>query len=379
MNLVTFNEPLTVSFKKSAGGITQTFEARRPYLLTGTQVERLMRDQVVQSRAYKISRADTRIPNASASGFRAGQRVLLFNGGGGYGDQIMTWPLARFLAQQGLDIHVLTDPGNNVCWWGFDWLKTVQTIPILWESVKMFDHFVHFEAVVNMDEHQDQGHPLDMMLAKLGYNPNNIPAADKCVRPTFTPSELGTLNRYLLMGKRIGMYQLSSANPVRGLTANDSAYMAIKLAEAFPDTHWLCLYDEFIPAPYKDTVAAEAAKRSLTNVETFCAPNLRELWALTEHASVVVAPDSMMVHVAGVFETPCVGLWGPMSPASRVKYYRNHTPIWHAEYCPHAPCFVYSGSFPKYCPPRPTQRSSCDVLAGIGPQEVVDAVTKIRR
>ena len=139
MNLITFSEPITIAFKKSAGGITQTFEAGRPYLLANAQVERIMRDPNVQQRTYKISRVDTRITNAHQAAFKKGDRLLLFNGSGGYGDQILTWPIAKILSDMGMQVHVLTDPGNNVCWWGFNWVKTVQTIPVLWEQVKMFD------------------------------------------------------------------------------------------------------------------------------------------------------------------------------------------------------------------------------------------------
>lgn len=379
MNLITFSEPITIAFKKSAGGITQTFEAGRPYLLANAQVERVMRDPNVQQRTYKISRVDTRITNAHQAAFKKGDRLLLFNGSGGYGDQILTWPIAKILHDFGMQVHVLTDPGNNVCWWGFNWVKTVQTIPVLWEQVKMFDHFLHWEAAVNMDEHQDQGHPIDMMLQKIGFDPEKFTPEQKCVRPSFTQSELGTLNRFLQSGKKIGLYQLSSANPVRGLTANDSVFLILKVAEAYPDMHWLCLHDEFVPAIFKDTLIAEAEKRGIKNVEAFTSPNLRELWALTEYVSVVISPDSMMAHISGAFGTPCVGLWGPMSPESRMAYYKNHHPIYHKEFCPHSPCFVYSNTFPKYCPPRPAQRSSCDVLAGISPTEVIELVGKVRR
>lgn len=379
MNLITFSEPITIAFKKSAGGITQTFEANRTYLLANAQIERIMRDQQVQTRTHKISRVDSRTVNAHQAAFAKGDRLLLFNGSGGYGDQILTWPVARYLAKQGFDVHILTDPGNNVCWWGFDFVKTVMTIPVLWEQVKMYDHFLHWEAVVNMDEHQDQEHPVDTMFRKIGYDPALIAPEDKVVRPVFTPGELGTLNALLQKGKRIGIYQLSSANPVRCLSANDSVFMILKVAEAYPDTHWLCLHDEFVPPVYKDTLTEEAKKRELTNVEAFSAPNLRELWALTEYVNIVISPDSMMAHIAGAFGTPCIGLWGPMSPQSRMKYYKNHHPIWHKDFCPHAPCFVYSNTFPKYCPPRPAQRNACDVLAGISPGEVIDLVAKARR
>ena len=379
VNILTFAEPLSILFRKSAGSQTAVFEAKKPYLLANAQVDRIMHDPNVQNRLYKISRVDTRIVNAHVDAFKKGDRLLLFNGSGGYGDQVMTWPVARYLANMGYDVHILTDPGNNVCWWGFDWVKTVNTLPILWETVKLFDHFLHWEAVANMDEHQDQEHPIDMMFRKIGIDPDTVPADQKLVWPSFTMSELGTLKSIFSKNKRIGLYQLTSANPVRALSPNDSTFMILKVAAAYPDTHWLCLHDEFVDPVYKDTVVAEAAKLGLTNVEPFTAPNLRELWALTEHVSVVIAPDSMMVHVAGAFGTPCIGLWGPVSPSSRVKYYKNHHPIWHKDFCPHSPCFVYSNTFPRYCPPRPAKRNVCDVLAGIGPGEVIDLIAKVRR
>lgn len=380
MNLITFREPITIAFKKSAGGSQITFEANREYLIANAQLERIMRDQNVQARYHRISRVESRIQNFHVKAFPRKSKVLLFNGSGGYGDQMLTWPVAKLLAEDyGFQVHILTDPGNNVCWWGFPWVKSVQLVPCLWETIKLFDAFLPMEAVVNMDEHQDQAHPVDMMLAKMGIDPDELPADKKVVRPNFTEGEIGSLGMMLKGPRKIGIYQMSSANPVRCLQPNDSVWMALKIAEACPDTQWLCLYDEFVPKEYKETLESMALERKIENIQAFAAPNLRELWALTEHVSVVVAPDSMMVHVAGVFGTPCVGLWGPMDPDRRVRYYSGHHALFHKEFCPHAPCFVYSNVFPKYCPPRPDQRKTCDVLAGISPREVIDAIKKVQR
>ena len=404
MNLITFGEPITVAFRKSAGGSTVTFEAGREYLLANSQIERLLKDENVQRKAYKISKADMRIPNFNVRAAKKGERVLLYNGSGGYGDQIMTWPVAHVLAKFGFDVHVLADPGNNVCWWNFPWIKTLQTIPILWEQAKLFDHFCTFEAVINMDEHQDQGHPVDVMLNKIGIDPQTVPAQEKSIKPLFTYSEMAALQGFFTNGRKIGIYQLASANPVRCYPPSDSAFLIQKLAEAFPDTHWLCLYDEFVPKAYAEMLsckeckgtgmapeaAGDAPKKPMCaacggtkyiakNIEPFCAPNLRELWAMTDRVSVVVCPDSMMTHVAGSLGVPCVGLWGPVLPERRIAYYQNHHPVYHGEFCPHSPCYVYSANFPKYCPARPSTRTICDVIAGISPEEVIETVRKVRR
>jgi ADP-heptose:LPS heptosyltransferase len=112
------------------------------------------------------------------------------------------------------------------------------------------------------------------------------------------------------------------------------------------------------------------------NIQIYSAPVLRELWAVAAHAAIVVAPDSMMVHVTGCQEVPCVGLWGPCDPARRVKYYKNHYPVWKREVCPYSPCFAYTGTFPRYCPPRP-HRAVCECLGAVNPQDVIDQIKKV--
>lgn len=423
MNLITFSEPIRLAFKKSSGGAEAMYEAGRHYLFTGSQTDKIMRTEAAKRR-YRISNIDSRVENFNVKAHQGERkRVLFFNGAGGYGDQILTWPVVRYLSKFH-DVHVLTDPGNNICWWNFPFVKSVMLVPMLWEQVRLFDYFVPFEAVVNMDEHQDQEHPIDVMLRKIGIDPATVPDDEKVVRPIFTAFELGTMQHLTQKHRKIGLFQLSASTPVRSLTPSDSVFMLRQLAAATPDIHWLALYDQFVPQEYpkllecpscsakgsKDWVACpecagkgrienvvcesckgaggsgsgpcpQCAGHRFTapNVEPFCAPNLRELWALTEHVSVVVAPDSMMVHVAGSLGTPCVGLWGPMAPANRVRYYKNHVALWPKEFCQHSPCFVYTGKFPHYCPPRPGTRTCCDVLSGISPAEVIKTVQEIRR
>jgi ADP-heptose:LPS heptosyltransferase len=100
--------------------------------------------------------------------------------------------------------------------------------------------------------------------------------------------------------------------------------------------------------------------------------NLRDLWALSSQAAVVVSPDSMMVHVAGSMNIPCVGLWGSIDPQVRIKYYKNHVALWKREVCPVSPCFQHYNVFPDFCPTK--EHEQCGVLCSIAPDEIVNAV-----
>lgn len=374
--LISFTEPLNCEFRKSSGGLKVTFEAARDYMVSGTQLDRLTADPNVKNRVFRLSRLDNRIPNFTAKLNQpaAGQResVLVYNGSGGYGDQILTWPFARILAST-YDVHVLADPGNNVCWWNMPFVKSVQTIPIQWNLVKMYDHYALFENVINMDEHPDQEHPLDVMLRKVGLNPDMIDPKHKKVTPLFTINEMQAAAQWLQKGK-IGIYQLTSTNKVRSFPAPDSAFHLARLAEAFPEVFWLAIYDEFVPPEFPTLATEQVEKLGLKNVQVVKHANMRDLWAVTRLASVVVGPDSMMVHLAGSLGRPCVGLWGPMNPMNRVRYYTDHKAIWHRQNCPNAPCYSYGSSFPRHCPPRPGERTVCECLGGISSEEIVDTV-----
>lgn len=314
----------------------------------------------------------------------------------------------------------MTDPGNTACWYNFPWLASLQTTPMQYEHFRLFDHFVLFETLVNVDEHQDQLHPLDIMLSKVGIDPSSVDPKLKVMRPNFTWLEAEYAKAF--QNTQFGMYQLCSANPIRSLPPNDSAFLLTKIADRYPNHLWLALYDEFNPGEYvtalncpacqgKGEIVKTPDNKAMTgtcggtdpylavanaiidsakpkteicvkcrgsktlrpNINLMNAPKLRELWALTTRASVVIAPDSMMVHVAGSMGVPCVGLWGLCNPINRVLYYKNHIPVWKKEVCPFSPCYSYGGTFPRYCPPR-QNRQVCECLGAIAPENVLDAV-----
>jgi hypothetical protein len=407
VNIIKPIESIVVGFKKSAGGATVIFEAGRDYVISQAQLDRIMQDENVRNRIYKVSRLEPRLGPFSPNLRKPGnQRLLFYNGSGGYGDQIVSWPVAKWLADQGFEVHVLADPGNQCCWYNFPWIKTIQMVPIAYELFKMYDYHFIMEHVNNTDEHADQLHPVDAMFNRMGVDWRSVTPDKKMVKPVFTWAEAQCRNLFADR-PRIALFQLSSANPIRALPPNDTAFLLMKVAEAYPDLHWVALYDEFIPKEYvnaincrecqgKGTVAnpdkaegksaeilcpeCKGWKYLLPNIQPYCSPGLRELWAFTQdRPAVVVSPDSMMIHVAGCMNVPCVGLWGPVCPANRVAYYRNHAAVWKREACPHAPCFAYMASFPKYCPPRGNGRNVCEVMAAIMPGEVIEAIKRVRR
>ena len=194
MNLINFHEPVTVTFRKSTGGATMTFDANRDYVIPNNQLERASQDPAVASRMLRVSRLDMRIPNFDVRSARkiGPQRLLFYNGSGGYGDQIMSWPVAKIISDHGFEVHALADPGNQMCWWNFPWIKSVHILPVQYEFFRLFDHFVVYDNVSNQDEGPDQLHPVDALLQKIGFDHRAFSSEQKCVAPYFTPGEFAS-------------------------------------------------------------------------------------------------------------------------------------------------------------------------------------------
>src|ERR1044071_1918366 len=191
MVLIDFSEPTELVFQKSAGSVHKVYEPHRTWFFTNTQVSYVMRNPQVARQTYKSSDAEARIRNFHIETLQKDDSVLIGNMSGGFGDQILTWPVAQLLADRGAEVHVLSWPGDDKCWWNFPWVHSINTVPTLWSWVKGFKHLCIFETVTNMDDHaKDQLHPVDAMLNRIGVNPDSIAPEDKVVIPIFTPGEL---------------------------------------------------------------------------------------------------------------------------------------------------------------------------------------------
>jgi hypothetical protein len=368
MYIVTFSEPVFVQFSKVTGAHTIAFEPHKPYVTSASQFHWLLELNEVKGVIYRKSLLESRLTpfNVLASNNDKSKPLLFWTGTGGFGDQILSWPAAYVLHRLGYHVHVMVDPGNAVCWWGFEWVKSIFHLPVYLDTILLYGHHALFEVVTNLDEHLDQLHPVDAMLARVGLDPDQVDPELKVVRPCFTHGELARAQA-AKGSKKLGIYQLAASKKTRALSPARSVQILTALADAFPDFNWLALFDGMLDPLYR--LKVELCGRD--NVKPAFFQNLRDLWALTSQAELVVAPDSMMAHVAGSMNIPCVGLWGTIDPSRRVKYYRNHIALWKKEKCHFCPCYHHGDTFPTFCPARESQE--CQVLASIDPDEVVSA------
>ena len=351
---------------KSAGSKRVTLEPFRAYVVSNNQFQNMVKEETLSKLVYKATSLDARIKNFSIHS--PDKTLLLYNGSGGYGDQIMTWPVVNILQKRGFKVHVMVEPGNESCWWMQPFVESVQTVPIDLGTWNLFPNHAVFESVCNYDEHPDQLHPVDAMLLKIGIDPDGVPADLKSVAPVFTAAEL---TKAASIGGSTAVFQLCASTMTRSLDADTSASALSRLATAYPDITWLAVFDRFVNPAYV-TLANDL---KLPNVRVVEFPSLRDLWAVIGRSRLVVSPDSMCLHAAGTQGIPCIGLWGMTNPKNRVIYYKNHIPICKWSVCSHSPCLYSAKGLPPFCPTHDQQ--SCGVVAAITPDDILGAAASV--
>lgn len=111
---------------------------------------------------------------------------------------------------------------------------------------------------------------------------------------------------------------------------------------------------------------------------------IRNLAALCRDAALVIAPDSMLIHLAAAYNAPTVALMSTVEPEVRTSTYEFCEAIWNKEACQYAACHHRRDRFffqlhetieiaPCYTP----NRTMCDVMTAIQPQQILSAATRV--
>ena len=105
----------------------------------------------------------------------------------------------------------------------------------------------------------------------------------------------------------------------------------------------------------------------------------RDLIPVIEKASLVICPDSSILHLTACFpNVPVISLWGLFHPQDRALYYDNQMALFNQGVCPHAPCRDHNFKLPleqckdaKGAPKEKSEIKYCQVLASIDPDQIV--------
>lgn len=281
---------------------------------------------------------------------RRGDSLLIYRHGA-FGDTLMSTAVVRWIRKQNPEatIDLYCRPEGVEMWHGAG-CRAIPGYPSF-DAARRYKYHLLYEKMLENDSEDDQVCAIDNAFAFGGMDPAQIPDADKL--PVVVGKE-GDGEPPFTEGRKHIVIQMNASNPNRTYPWMNEV-MAL-LRQEMPN-YWL------FPVGDDKKLA-----------------RFRNLIPLVRNASLVICPDSSIGHLAAAFpEVPVISLWGLFHPNDRIKYYRNHHPIFLPEACPHAPCrsHLFTLPVPK-CHDAPTyDGKSCAALAAIKPEMVVEKARQI--
>lgn len=245
----------------------------------------------------------------------------------GLGDVLMCAPVMKALKER--------NPGSEITLYSFP-----QYLPLM-KRFGFIDHLRTLEEIDTRDVIID-------LMGKIDYLPLCNKAhrvellADEAAIPRdevdysffFAPTEEETawgkqfLKSKGAEGKLIGIHLKSYAD----IRTWDGSWDLLRLLlRRLPKVYKILLFEKEATEVPKDIRSSRVV--NLTGV-----PTVTQLVPLVAACEVLVAPDSGLMHLAGMMRVPCIALFGPIDPDFRTRYYPTVEAIWLKE-LPCAPCW----------------------------------------
>lgn len=310
------------------------------------------------------------------------KRVLFYRPRG-FGDQLIASCLSRFFTEMlGARCYQLADKVHEQLWLGNPYIGGAPIeVPIALDALvrhksrPFFDYFFPFESVSEWDCEPEQENVYDRLFAIAGFR--EVP--DRFKTPFFqiTQADRDAFQDWILktrinhefgFDKGYILYQMRATNPGRTVPLEQQALVIQELNKI--GVPILCIDDEQLKKPFSEMLANFEHAHDMSG----SIKHIRLLGTLIANSKLTVGPDSVAIHFAAASATPCLSIWGPFDPASRIKYYPKQIGLSHFEKCPNAPCFNYLPTLPANKCPGGDKQQYCECYKGVSSHEIEEAL-----
>ena len=181
----------------------------------------------------------------------------------------------------------------------------------------------------------------------------------------FIPSELEEAKKYIRPGAYNILWQLSGSGKQKVYPWSD--FVIGELLKNFKNLHIITTGDE------RCQLLESIEDPQITNLSGRIP--VRIAMCLTQFVDLVVSPDTGILHAAGCYSTPKVGLLGHTTRTNITKYFLNDFSI-EAE-CACAPCMRLIYEFDIQCPIEVVSHAAWCMAEGIKPERLYDRICSV--
>lgn len=299
-----------------------------------------------------------------------------------YGDQLMISAVPRYLKAlyPNATVHLYCDHSVLDMWQNNPYVGGAAIpIPIPFDVARAYDYHIFYEGMLENNGEPDQDNCYDDFFGMIGLR--DVPAQFKRPHIIVRPEDYCCVqNLKLDLSGKYMVYHVSPANKNRRYNPAKAVKFIKMFLNSFTFEGWRVLLVGKSDGDRED-LSELAGRPDVTNLVDKTA-SFRDTIPIIERASLVVAPDSSVMHLAACFpDVPTISLWGLFHPNDRVKYYPNHHPLFHPECCEFAPCHNHEFTLPlRMCTKAKNWVDGsvyCAALENISPEEILETAEKI--
>ena len=276
-------------------------------------------------------------------------KTLLLFRSGGIGDVMFMLPLIKYLKKNfGARIKAGTTPTYITLLQNNPYVDEQFMMPFKLEEMKNSDYHLTFEGVIeDIDKEAKTIHAVDLFLKEAKVDYAKIKSEDKIPELGLDEVHLKKIGRklsYLKDDIKIGI-QLQASSPIRTFPLEKLIGVLKELASRG--------YAIFIFGGKRQQDLGKHVQGVLSNFSDHGKIvnlaneylGLKDSIAFAKYMSLIIAPDSSFVHIAGALRIPIVGLYGCFPSLLRMRYYKNAIGIDTNVPCApsfthgHAPCY----------------------------------------
>lgn len=311
------------------------------------------------------------------------KNVLVWNTGG-IGDQLWMTALIRAIKQRApmMNIDVVCGEYQDQLWERNDDVRTMRMEPIPDSLAKCYDGLLFLDQTVANLVHADQRNCYTELFDIVGLTPPSD--VHPIVRPVHTDEV--SIYSQLLQPDANGMVHrtrghfvvgLHSSSKVRDLPQEELMRFVATLASQAPSKKVYVLSSD----QRAGDIGVQLSLGLPNVIHAHKSLNYMQIAALCRYASCVIAPDSMLVHMAASQLTPCVALMSTVPPQYRVSTYEFCVPIYKPRACKYDECFYKWGDFSHHVGDTveiakcySAERKTCDIMAAVTTVEIFEAM-----
>ena len=216
-----------------------------------------------------------------------------------------------------------------------DLIDHIFSLPILLDEWNKYHYHLTFENLIENNPDAKRYNAYDLFMKQAGLDIKQVPPENKI--PYIRIEEQEKRFKYMEFPhlvsekKKVGI-QVKTSSPIR----------------TYPPYNYIKIGQELVRRGYEvylfggnneNLIVEQLIKEIGIGSYNVTQSNLRGSIVTASFMNFFIAPDSMFIHIAGAFRIPTIGIYGPFSSESRMKYMKNSIGI--DVKCGCSPCHLH--------------------------------------